>query len=68
MIKVESDRPLPGKFPFEQMNVGDSFVIPDDITRSAVTMAAWRYGKKTGTKFSVKRLPGELRYACWRIA
>lgn len=67
MIKVESDRPLPGKFPFDQMKVGDSFVIPDSVTRSAVTMAAWRYGKKTGTKFSVRRLPDGKGYACWRV-
>lgn len=67
MIKVESDRPLPGKFPFDQMKVGDSFVIPEGVTRSAVTMAAWRYGKKTGTKFSVKRLLDGKGYACWRV-
>lgn len=68
MIKVESDRPIPGKYPFDQMKVGDSFVIPDVMNRNTVTVAAWRYGKKMGMKFSVKRLPDGKGYACWRIS
>jgi hypothetical protein len=65
MIKIESNRPLPVKFPFEQMQIGDSFAVPEGVTRAAVSVAAWRYGKATGKKLTVRKTPEG--FYCWRI-
>jgi hypothetical protein len=65
MIKVESNRPLPVKFPFEQMQIGDSFMVPEGVTRAAVSVAAWRYGKAHGKKFTVRKTPEG--FCCWRV-
>lgn len=64
-FQIESGIPLPTKFPFAQMQVGDSFLIPPDTQRTAVDAAARRYGNKRGMKFTVRSTPHGFR--CWRV-
>ena len=65
-MKVEKQIPLPSKFPFGQMEVGDSFAVPPEIKRSTVNVAAKRYGDKHGMQFTVRRMP-DHSLRCWRI-
>jgi hypothetical protein len=65
-VKVEKDVPLPVKFPFAGMQVGDSFAVPPDVKRPAVTVAAMRFGRKHGMRFTVRQV-ADKTYRCWRI-
>ena len=65
MIKIESGIPMPAKFPFAEMKVGDSFLIPAGVNKGTVAVYANRYAKKTGTKFTTRKTPEG--YRCWRI-
>jgi len=72
MFKIEKGitRPPgePGvrKYPFSQMEIGDSFLIPQDyMTR--VRAAAHRHGERTRTKFTIRRME-DGSYRCWRTA
>lgn len=65
-MKVDKNIPLPRKFPFADMKVGDSFAVPADIKRPAVTVAAMRYGRKHGMKFTVRQV-ADKTFRCWRI-
>jgi hypothetical protein len=61
---IEKGVPIPGRFPFGQMEVGDSFVIT--TKRSTAAVAARRYGDKHKMKFVTRKMPdGTVR--CWRI-
>lgn len=51
--------------PFDQMGIGDSFMIPQAVRHQSVAVAATRHSKKTGTKFSIKKTPEG--YCCWRV-
>lgn len=64
-MKIEKGRLLPRSYPFEQMEVGDSFLIPEHIKPQTVRMAMARYVKKTGKKFSVRKTADG--YCCWRV-
>jgi len=64
-MKVESNIPMPSKFPFAGMEVGDSFLVPEGVLRATVTVAALRYGRKNGMKFTVRKVPEGFR--CWRV-
>jgi hypothetical protein len=64
-MKVESGIPIPRSFPFNQMQVGDSFAIPPHTKRGTVAVAAMRYGDKHGMKFVTKKMP-DGSYRCWR--
>ena len=64
-IKIESNIPMPTRFPFADMKVGDSFLAPEGTNKSLVAVYASRHAKKTGTKFTVRRTPEGIR--CWRI-
>lgn len=65
-IRIDKGIPMPRKFPFEEMEVGDSFVVPPDTHRTTVNIAAKRFGDKHGMKFATRTMPdGTLR--CWRI-
>jgi hypothetical protein len=62
---VEKNIPLPLKFPFDQMEVGDSFAIPSEVKRATVAVYARRYGDKHGMKFITRQMTdGIIR--CWR--
>lgn len=64
-MKIESNVPVPRKYPFEHMKVGDSFLIPDGMARTTVSVAAGRYAAKHKMKFTVRQTPQGFR--CWRI-
>lgn len=66
-MKVEKNIPIPKTFPFDKMGVGDSFAVPSHIHRTAVSVAAMRYGVKHDRKFTVRQMP-DRTYRCWRIA
>jgi hypothetical protein len=66
VVKIEKDVPIPRKWPLDNMQVNDSFEVPEDVNRSTITVYATRYGKKTGKKFTIRKINGKLR--CWRIA
>ncbi len=55
------DAPL--RYPFPEMEVGDSFFTPGP--RKSMASAAFAYGAKTGRKFTTQRVDGG--YRCWRI-
>lgn len=65
-MKVESNIPLPAKYPFAEMRVNDSFAVPASVSRSTVNVAAMRFGRKYGMKFTV-RLTKDGTLRCWRI-
>ena len=81
-IKVDKNVPLPepysrcgrqGKYPWQQMSVGDSFAIRyvDKTTRDRFASAAGYYAKRHGRKHTIRDIPSEngvrvLRV--WRVA
>lgn len=65
MVKVESGISMPQRYPFKDMQVGDSFLLPPGVKRTAVNVAALRYGRKHGMKFTIRKVPEGFR--CWRI-
>lgn len=65
-MKIEKNIPLPSKYPFSEMKVGDSFEVPESTKRTTVTVAANRYGRKHGVKFTVRLTP-DRTLRCWRI-
>lgn len=65
-MKVEKNVPLPQRFPFAGMEVGDSFAIPAGVNRTTVSVAAMRYAKKHGGKFTVRLMP-DRSLRCWRV-
>jgi hypothetical protein len=53
------------KYPFHEMNVGDSFVASACLTdRLRTAMSAW--GKKLGRKFILRKI-GEQVVRVWRV-
>ena len=70
-MKIEKNIPAPAvrkrrPFPFEQMEVGDSFAVQDD-TVSAAKMSASRMNKNgSGKQFTIQKT--ESGYRCWRVA
>lgn len=66
-LRIDKNVPLPTKYPFKDMQVGDSFVVPVKIHRTTVSVAALRYGRKHGMKFVVRMMP-DRSLRCWRIA
>lgn len=63
---IDKGVPLPRRYPFADMQVGDSFLVPEGVKRSNVSVAAKRYGDRHGAAFTVRKVPEGLR--CWRIA
>jgi hypothetical protein len=53
-------------YPFADMNVGDSFFVPETIKRTNVQNAAYMYACRKNVKFSVRAVEGGLRV--WRVA
>jgi hypothetical protein len=64
-MKVEKNVPLPARYPFDEMEVGDSFAVPPEIARNTVAVAAGRYGDKHAMKFIVRLMP-DRTLRCWR--
>lgn len=68
-FKIEKNAKRPdarprNRFPFDEMEVGDSFFISDASTKLSCTSAASWYGTRHGKKFSVLRSDDGWR--CWR--
>ena len=62
---IEKDVPIVGYYPFEKMDIGDSFVMKLE-KRHRLSVAMMRYGKKTGTKFISRKMEdGSIRV--WRV-
>jgi hypothetical protein len=66
ITKIDTGVPLPGsvKYPFDKLDVGDSFVVGIS-KRSSVSSAATNYGKRTGTKFVVRKIEDD-KLRVWR--
>lgn len=65
-FQIRKDRPIPeitykNRYPFRQMEVGDSFTAPSNAVRAAASVASRRLGKR----FIVRRVSDEL--ICWRV-
>ena len=80
-ITIEKNVPRPSvyrmrtiKYPFAQMEVGDSFVVPVPKNNDAVTFAAnvrtssHQWGSPNGVKFSVLLVDGKTSVRVWRVA
>lgn len=65
-IQVDKGIPLPKRYPFEHMEVGDSFAVPPGVARTTVAIAAMRYGRKHGMRFVTRMMP-DRSYRCWRV-
>lgn len=72
---VEKGIPLPPKsktgprtrYPFEEMQVGDSFLVPDGKAKNrALAIAMTRAGKMLGTQYTQRQVSDGVRV--WRIA
>jgi hypothetical protein len=71
-MKIEKGIPMPnaeGKYPFKQMDVGDSFAVKveDKRTSSRVSTYAHYAGKRLGMKFTVRTIDKKI-VRVWRIA
>lgn len=64
--RIEKNVPLPQRYPFAQMEVGDSFAVPEGISRTRVSIAAMRYGRDHKMKFTVRQMP-DRSLRCWRL-
>jgi len=72
MYRIQKNIPIPAKksagrkqvYPFEKMEVGDSFAIPLSKAKSAAAIMV-KYAKRTGMKFTKRLLDKEVRI--WRI-
>lgn len=75
-IKVETNVPMPtvipgrnskARYPWREMEVGQSFVFPDDVSYDAAYQGAYYANYKLKPKkFRVARHEGVIR--CWRLA
>lgn len=65
-IRVDKGIPLPKRYPFEHMEIGDSFALPPGIPRTTVSIAAMRYGRDRDMKFTIRLMP-DRSYRCWRV-
>ena len=70
--RIEKGLPVPPqgtkgrKYPFPEMEVGDSFTAPKSDLCS-VKSASCQYGRRKGWKFST-RVSGSDEVRCWRMA
>lgn len=62
---IDKNIPLPQRWPFPDMQIGDSFIVPEGIKRVTVNVAAKRYGDKHKMRFTV-RLTEDRKLRCWR--
>ncbi|HQT62754.1 hypothetical protein [Acidiphilium sp.] len=68
MIEIEKNVPMPmrrQRYPWRQMKVGDSFVVPGK-TSGAFSGAKRAAAKATGFKFATRNVEGGVRV--WRVA
>ena len=77
-MRIEKNIPLPpprkgghngrsyAKYPWDKMEIGDSFMFPVGATKSAHTSVCFRNKFHAHTKFIARRVEAGIR--CWRIA
>ena len=78
-FQIEFDVPLPvrtapggrrgSKYPFAEMDVGASFLVPGDVKAQTIRSATAAYAKRAGDdslKFSVRAVSDGVRV--WRVA
>lgn len=73
MFQIEKNVPTPEhtgsgtkpKYPFSEMEVGDSFFAPGMKARALINATQW-HANKTGKKFTCATVEGGAR--CWRVA
>ena len=63
--RIDGRKTKPYKYPFNKMEVGDSFRVEDPKSYRGLYYAAYTYGKKAGQEFIVKRLEDNSS-RCWR--
>lgn len=56
------------RYPFTQMEVGDSFLIPLEHNVKSVKTYASMARRKTGHKYSILRVNKDGQYRCWRVS
>ena len=64
-MKVDKGIPMPGRYPFDEMEIGDSFLLPPNTKLISAQVAALRFRKKTGKYFSFRKMPDGIRV--WRV-
>lgn len=74
-IRVDKHIPLPNRiggsgrparYPWKNMNVGDSFVFPKEVKRSTAQSLTYKTGKTNGRRFAIRTVAEGIR--CWRLA
>lgn len=73
MFEIESGKPIPPdprkKYPFDQMEVGDSFFVPlgdnEQRVKKTVSNCARSFGKRVGQRFSIRSDGDGIRI--WRV-
>jgi hypothetical protein len=68
-LQIEKGIPIPQsgsrtharKYPFDEMEIGDSVLVEDDRVYSAVSV----YSKRNGKKYATRKVEGGIRV--WRI-
>jgi len=71
-IKIEKNVALPSpadrsrKYPFNKLEVGDSFAAPEGVNVETFRNAAWAFAKKRGWTIAVRKT--DAGYRCWRTA
>ena len=66
-FKIDKGILLPkarSKYPFQEMEVGDSFKVPETMLQRA-RGAAYQYARRSKTKFTCRANQGKIRI--WRI-
>ena len=66
VVSIDTGIPVPDSvsYPFEHLEVGDSFLVPID-KRASVASLATKYGQKTNTEFAVRKV-SEDNVRVWR--
>ncbi len=68
-MKIEKNVPMPPRgydLPFDQMEVGDSFVLPSKVSPNYARMLIHKAQKSLSKKFSLRITPDGHR--CWRVS
>lgn len=68
-MRIDKNIPMPPRgyeLPFDQMEVGDSFLLPSGVSPGYARALIHAAQKKLSKKFSLRRTDNGFR--CWRIA
>lgn len=65
-VPIEEKRGRKPKYPFDQMEIGDSFLVIDRKDKNIVRAAAHMYGRKNTITFKTQTVEQGVRV--WRIA